>query len=996
MDRREHLQQNSVLEVLNGQQGLVSYTILGEIGRGSSCIVYEGYYLNNVGDRRPVRIKECYPLSLKIVREADGRLVCENETAFSKKKEEFRDGFRLNNLLSADADLMNRTTNTVDLYEKNNTLYIVTAYVEGRELAFNKERSLKSVLTIAKSIATSVEAIHKEGFLYLDLKPSNVFVYRETDELVQLFDFDSPVPMDFLQYGDGGNIAKTRGFAPLELIQGNVRKIGPWTDVYSLGAVVYTLLFGSTPSVRESDEDAFFDYANSIFRPEQYPYRMEILLTEFLHRTLAGYYRDRYQSMEEAKNALEEMLTFASPDALFIHSTRISEPVSMIGREKELQEIRKWWADSSKRQLYVTGMGGIGKSTLVRKAITGQNHEEQPDHLLFLSVAGRIQSIVADDSCVAIHGISRLKEESEADYFERKVSVLKTLGLSKSNLLILDDFEGEIDADVQALLDMGWKTMILSRENRYKEFFRHLPIGPLDSEEEQRQLFEQNLGRSLAEREEADFQRIRSLVQGHTLILELLGRQIRCSFFSLMEAADLVEKQGFSMVSEEKIDFARNQHFQYDSIRGIIQELFARNRLSDSERVVLKEVTLFYLSGLEIEEAGPDCNKDREAEGPDCNRDRLEIGRELEKQGWLTSDGQVFRMHPLIYEVVDAWEWQNPECMRAEAIMEAQSHKLRKQQVSVSERLSALYRTEQILYTASHAKELQTKDCFLRLAGIAVGKMPPDREEFILHYGEELLKSSHPGREMLTVREWMGITDMVSCILLHQKKFKEAKKILHLAKKLAGRDPYAKALYYDQLAAYYDEILEGQYDPAYKNPALAKLIDAEEKRIQWMNKADTEDSEIKTVDYMSQLALLLFRSYPEKKQMLQKRLYEMKGNFDALECKNPDIEYTFAATMGWYYTYVMPDSRRMDRWMERCRKYAEQVYLSDLDLIDYYFVPYANMKLECDFEVARSAELLSEAIQICDRHSDISVYQRKKAEVQGYLDSLIEYQNTEK
>lgn len=291
VDKREHLQENSLLEVLNGQQAKVSYTILDEIGRGSSCIIYDGYYLNNAGDRRPVRIKECYPFSLKIRREEDGRLVCENEMEFSKKKEAFRNGFRLNNLLSSEKDLTNRTTNTVDIYEKNNTLYIVTAYVEGKALSFDEKRSLKSVLTIAKSVATSVAEIHREGFLYLDLKPANVFVYRETDELVQLFDFDSPVPMDILNATSGlgphianrgvrPHISKTRGFAPLEQLQGDLRRIGPWTDVYALGALVYVLLFGRTPSAKESDEDA-----------------------------------------------------------VFLHSSRINAPVSLIGRQTELDEI---------------------------------------------------------------------------------------------------------------------------------------------------------------------------------------------------------------------------------------------------------------------------------------------------------------------------------------------------------------------------------------------------------------------------------------------------------------------------------------------------------------------------------------------------------------------------------------------------------------------------------------------------------------------------------
>lgn len=115
---------------------------------------------------------------------------------------------------------------------------------------------------------------------------------------------------------------------------------------------------------------------------------------------------------------------------------------------------------------------------------------------------------------------------------------------------------------------------------------------------------------------------------------------------------------------------------------------------------------------------------------------------------------------------------------------------------------------------------------------------------------------------------------------------------------------------------------------------------------------------------------------------------EMKMEYDALEKKTPELEYTFAATLGWYYTYVEQDAERVDRWMKKAKAYAEQIYLCDLDLIDYYYIPHANMKLECRREIDRSAALLLQAQELCDLHADMPVYQRKKEEVQGYLDSL--------
>ena len=54
--------------------GYVPYTINGEIGRGGSCIVYDASYADRLGNRKLVRVKECYPHAMRIARDADGRL----------------------------------------------------------------------------------------------------------------------------------------------------------------------------------------------------------------------------------------------------------------------------------------------------------------------------------------------------------------------------------------------------------------------------------------------------------------------------------------------------------------------------------------------------------------------------------------------------------------------------------------------------------------------------------------------------------------------------------------------------------------------------------------------------------------------------------------------------------------------------------------------------------------------------------------------------------
>ena len=59
MDSRIALAANTQLHFQNKEGGAVRYTIIKEIGRGGSCIVYDATYETNTGDLKYVRIQEC-------------------------------------------------------------------------------------------------------------------------------------------------------------------------------------------------------------------------------------------------------------------------------------------------------------------------------------------------------------------------------------------------------------------------------------------------------------------------------------------------------------------------------------------------------------------------------------------------------------------------------------------------------------------------------------------------------------------------------------------------------------------------------------------------------------------------------------------------------------------------------------------------------------------------------------------------------------------------
>src|SRR5699024_6316570 len=149
--------------------------------------------------------------------------------------------------------------------------------------------------------AKVIARIHEEGYLYLDLKPENIFTLTGTTEIVQLFDFDSLIPLSAFQ-NDTINqykIAYTRGFSELELQMGNLKRISKKTDVYSIGAILFYLLFGRAPTAMDAAMDAQYAYQNTKYASKTFQDKMYDELTDFFHHTLASYHLDRYQDMTQ-------------------------------------------------------------------------------------------------------------------------------------------------------------------------------------------------------------------------------------------------------------------------------------------------------------------------------------------------------------------------------------------------------------------------------------------------------------------------------------------------------------------------------------------------------------------------------------------------------------------------------------------------------------------------------------------------------------------------
>ena len=140
----------------------------------------------------------------------------------------------------------------LNFFRANDTVYLVMEYEHGRTLqefiqkhqGHISERFIRGVFT---RMLNGLREVHSHKLLHLDLKPSNI--YLRSDNTPVLIDFGAArqtlatdQPMLKPMY--------TPGFASPEHY-GNRKDLGPWSDIYSVGASMYACLAGFAPQAAD-------------------------------------------------------------------------------------------------------------------------------------------------------------------------------------------------------------------------------------------------------------------------------------------------------------------------------------------------------------------------------------------------------------------------------------------------------------------------------------------------------------------------------------------------------------------------------------------------------------------------------------------------------------------------------------------------------------------------------------------------------------------------
>ena len=310
--------------------------------------------------------------------------------------------------------------------------YIVMEYIDGDTLMplcrkKGPRAPVEQVLDISFKCAKALDFSHSKGVLHRDIKPSNIMLTK--DGVPKIMDF-SIAEINAQPGGLTGVVGSPMYMAPEQVRN---EQLGPTTDLYALGAVMYHLLAGEAPFYADDVRKLFVLIKSQpapslqLIRPE-----LPVQICEIVERMLSKDPLDRYQTGGELATALTRLSDkIKSADKLVsrrenrdslrrlnFFNTFGDEEIDEIIKAGSMQTYQAGQAiieeDAQENALYLLALG----SAEVRKKgkpISTFSKGDSFGEVGFLTKAKRTASVVATSSALALKINATLMDQLSQD-----------------------------------------------------------------------------------------------------------------------------------------------------------------------------------------------------------------------------------------------------------------------------------------------------------------------------------------------------------------------------------------------------------------------------------------------------------------------------------------------------------------------------------------------------------------------------------------------------
>lgn len=314
---------------------------------------------------------------------------------------------------------------------------------------------------------------------------------------------------------------------------------------------------------------------------------------------------------------------------------------NFIGRDNELVELEYYMKRTGK--VFVKGMGGIGKSELVRKYIN--DHKSKYNTIVFAVYENSLIETIIKDEYFKISNFARRinsngNPEDDITYFKRKMEKIHELTDEKT-LIIIDNFDVMDDPNLKDILTGNYH-LIFTTRNDFKQYkLPILELNPMTNMEDLLNLFKESYQLTLKDEDVPVIENIIELIGRHTLTVQLIASVMQ---EMRIKPSKMLEKLNTHGIDDDfQLDVTHNMQ-SYDSLYQCLSVLFKVSDLTEEEKNILKLLSLFPISGVEFEDFMELCEIDNGL-----------IINKLIKRSFILHDYSLDKiaLHPLISTLVE-------------------------------------------------------------------------------------------------------------------------------------------------------------------------------------------------------------------------------------------------------------------------------------------------------------------------------------------------------